>query len=105
MFELLESFENPDIFGKWETRLEEERFKIYSKIKGSELTSNFYMIKAIKVFKASCSPERVMKALFNAKERILWDTDMNYCEILKVVDRKYVIWYQINNQAVKLTNK
>lgn len=105
IFQLIDSFEDSSIAGKWDQRSDDETLKIWSKLKGTELTKEHYIIKTCKTFKSKCEPERVAKALFNPSERLIWDNDMENCEVLKVVNGKYIIWYQIHKQAVKLTDQ
>lgn len=45
IFQLIDSFDDSNIAGKWDQRTDDETLKIWSKLKGSELTKEHYIIK------------------------------------------------------------
>jgi len=73
--------------------MNEESLKQYVKMKGSELTSNFPTIVTEMYFEAGTSIEKIMKAIHHPQVREQWDKDIIHTEVMKVADKKIVLWH------------
>ncbi|CDW77335.1 UNKNOWN [Stylonychia lemnae] len=89
-------------YGKYDSKVNEEKLKILFRTKGSELCQDVPVIWSQYMFEKGITVPMILKAIHNPEERVKWDKDLRSAEVPRMEnENSMMVWHQQTKSTIK----